>query len=84
LVAVAVWDFKGGLTFLRVLADTAAVLDASGDVFRAKQFSAPLTHPGGLAAKWSGMDLTDVAQTSLTIRIEFASFSDYWPPWIGG
>ena len=84
VVAAAVWDFKGGLTFLRVLADTAAALDESGDAFRAKQFSAPFTAPGELAAAWSNMGLRDVAQTSLTIRMEFASFADYWTPWLGG
>jgi SAM-dependent methyltransferase len=84
VVAAAVWDFRGGLTYLRVLADTAAVLDAGGEAFRAKQFSAPFTGPDELATRWSSMGLKDVAQTSLTIRMEFASFSDYWTPWLGG
>jgi len=69
VVSAAVWDFKGGLIFLRVLVDTAAVLDASGETFRSQQFSAPLTAPGELASAWSKMGLKDVAQTSLTIRM---------------
>jgi SAM-dependent methyltransferase len=84
LMAAAVWDFKGGLTFLRVLADTAAVLDSGGEAFRAKQFSAPFTGAGELAATWSSIGLKDVVQTSLTIRMDFASFSDYWTPWLNG
>ena len=84
LVAAAVWDFKGGLTFIRVLADTAAVLDATGETFRAKQFSAPFTGAGEFAATWSAMGLKDVVQTSLTIRMDFASFADYWTPWLNG
>jgi len=84
VVAAAVWDFKGGLTFLRVLADTAAVLDRDGEAFRAKQFSAPFTGAGELAATWSAMGLKDVVQTSLTIRMDFASFADYWTPWLNG
>lgn len=84
VVAAAVWDCKGGLTFLRVLADTAAVLDAGGETFRAKQFSAPFTGPGDFAATWSAMGLKDVVQTSLTIRMDFASFADYWTPWLSG
>jgi|SRR5215475_6251900 len=79
VVSAAIWDFKDGLTFLRVLANTAAVLDASGETFRSQQFSAPLTAPGELASAWSKMGLKDVAQTSLTIRMEFASFA----PWQG-
>jgi hypothetical protein len=77
-------DFKGGLTFLRVMADTAVVLDVEGEAFRAKQFSSPFTGPGELAATWSGMGLKEVVQTSLTIRMEFSSFADYWMPWLGG
>jgi len=84
VMAAAVWDFKGGLTFLRVLADTAAVLDVGGEAFRAKQFSAPFTGPGELAATWSAMGLKDVVQTALTIRMDFASFADYWTPWLKG
>ena len=84
VVAAAVWDFKGGLTFLRVLADTAAVLDPAGEAFRTRQFSAPFTGPGEFAAAWSRMGLRDVVQTSLTIRMEFSSFADYWNPWLGG
>jgi ubiquinone/menaquinone biosynthesis C-methylase UbiE len=84
VVAAAVWDFKGGLTFLRVMADTAAALDESGEQFRAKQFSAPFTGPGELARVWTAMGMKEVAQTSLTIRMEFASFADYWTPWLKG
>jgi SAM-dependent methyltransferase len=84
VVAAAVWDFKGGLTFLRVLFDTAAVLDAGAKALRARQFSAPFTGPGELASVWSNIGLKEVMQTSLTIRMEFASFGDYWAPWLNG
>ena len=50
VVAACVWDFRGGLTFLRVLADTVAALDPGGEAFRARQFSAPFTGPGELKA----------------------------------
>jgi ubiquinone/menaquinone biosynthesis C-methylase UbiE len=84
VVAAAVWDFKGGLTSLRMFADTAAALDPAADAFRAKVFSGPFTGPGEFADAWSAMGLRDVAQTALTIRMEFASFADYWEPWLGG
>jgi SAM-dependent methyltransferase len=84
VVAASVWDFRGGLTFLRVLADTAAALDPDGDAFRTKLFSGPFTRAGELAATWMKMGLRDVEQTSLTIRMEFQSFADYWQPWLGG
>jgi ubiquinone/menaquinone biosynthesis C-methylase UbiE len=50
MVAASVWDFRGGLTFLRVFADTAAVLDPSGQAFRFPPHSpAPANsrRPGG-------------------------------------
>jgi SAM-dependent methyltransferase len=84
VVAASVWDFRGGLTFLRVFADTAAALDPNGEAFRAKQFSAPFTSPGQFEVAWKGMGLREVAQTSLTIRMEFTSFADYWEPWLSG
>lgn len=84
IVAAAVWDFKGGFTWLRVFADTAAALRESGDAFRAKVFSGPFTGPGELAAAWTQMGLQKVVQTSLTIRMEFTSFADYWEPMLAG
>ena len=84
VVAACVWDFRGGLTFLRVFADTAAALDPGGDAFRARQFAAPFTGPGELAAAWAQLGLREVEQAALTIRMEFASFADYWEPWLGG
>jgi ubiquinone/menaquinone biosynthesis C-methylase UbiE len=83
-VAAAVWDFRGGLTFLRVFADTAAVLDPNAELFRAKQFSAPFTGSGEFEATWRRMGLREVVQTSLTIRMEFTCFTDYWEPWLSG
>ena len=77
VVAACVWDFRGGLTFLRVFADTAAALDPEGEAFRARQFSAPFTGPGQLEATWTRLGLGDVVQAALTIRMEFRSFADY-------
>lgn len=84
VVAACVWDFRGGLTFLRVFADTAAALDPAGEVFRARLFSAPFTGAGELATAWARLGLGEVEKKALTIRMEFASFADYWEPWLGG
>src|SRR5271168_425646 len=68
-----------------MLFDTAAVLDPQhGDATRAKVFSTPLTGLGELAATWKKIGLRDVAETSLTVRMEFQSFADYWEPFLGG
>ncbi len=84
VVAAAVWDFRGGLTFLRTFLDTAAPLDEGAAALRARQFSALFTSPGEFGAVWKAMGLRHVAETSLTIRTEFTSFADYWGPWLGG
>ncbi len=84
VVAAAVWDLRGGLTSLRAFLDTAAPLDEGAAALRARQFSGPFTGPGEFGAAWRAMGLRAVAETSLTIRMAFASFDDYWRPWLGG
>jgi SAM-dependent methyltransferase len=85
VVAAAVWDFRGGMPYQRILLDASAVLDPEdGAAFRTRALSMALTGPGELAAMWSKIGLREVAQTSLTIRMEFQSFADYWEPWLGG
>jgi SAM-dependent methyltransferase len=84
IAAAAVWDFRGGLVFIRLLVDTAAALDPSGEAVRSKLFSGPFTRPGEFAATWRALGLRDVTQTALTIRTEFSSFADLWGPWVGG
>jgi len=84
IVAASVWDYPGGFSIVRVFADTAAVLDPSGEAYRAKQFSARFTGADELASEWMRLGLRDVEQTTLMIRMEFESFDDYWKPWLGG
>jgi SAM-dependent methyltransferase len=84
IVAASVWDFKGGFPWLRMFADTAAALLPSGEDFRARVFSGPFTAPDEFATTWVEMGLHQVEQTSLTIRMEFASFADYWEPMLAG
>lgn len=83
-VAAAVWDFQGGAIFLRILMDTVAMVDPEGEAFRARQCAYPLTAPGELAAAWAEAGLREVEQVSLTIRMEFTSFADYFGPWLAG
>jgi len=79
-VAAAVWDFAGGLVYQRVFWDTAAALDEAADRARAKQLSSPLTGPGQLEAAFRAAGLRDVNAASLTIRIDYSDFADYWEP----
>lgn len=79
-VAAATWDSRGGLVFLRVIVDTAAVVDPDADRLRAKLLSQPLTRPGDLRRCWCDAGLLDVTQDMLTVRMDFESFADFWAP----
>ncbi len=81
-VTAAVWDAFGGMPHLRLLWDTAAVLDPTA--LRPRALFASLTAPGEMNAMWRRAGLAEVEQTSLTIRMDFADFDDYWQPLAAG
>lgn len=83
VVAAAVWDARGGFVANRMFFDTAAALDPKAAERRAKNYTRPLTRPGELAAAWRRAGFVDVAETVLNIRMEYASFADYWAPYLG-
>jgi SAM-dependent methyltransferase len=80
VIAAAVWDFPGGLVYQRIFWDTAAAVDPEADRARGRHFSSPLTGPGGLAAAFEEAGLGEVRATSLTARMEYSDFADYWQP----
>lgn len=82
-VAAATWDSRGGFVWSRMFWDTAAMLDPKANDRRAKNYTRPLTHPDELERAWKASGLTDVAQDMLTIRMDFASFEDFWTPFEG-
>jgi SAM-dependent methyltransferase len=84
MLAAAVWDFRGGLVCQRLFWDTAAAIDPAAGLTRDRLFSHPLAQPEGLASLWQASGLRDVEAGSLTIRMDFASFADYWEPLLGG
>ena len=82
-VAAAVWDARGGFVANRIFFDTASALDPKAGERRAKNYTRPLTRPGEMAAAWHAAGFEDVVATSLAIRMEFASFEDWWTPYLG-
>ena len=84
VVAAAVWDTGGGVLINRLFCDTAAALDPRGEDFRHATFSRPMTRAGQLTQAWRRAHLIDVEESTLTIRMEFDSFEDYWAPYVGG
>jgi SAM-dependent methyltransferase len=83
-IAAALWDFRGGLLFQRMLWDTAAAFDPEARATRDRIFANPLVLPEGLSTLFRDVGLRDVERHSLTIRMDFANFEDYWQPFQGG
>lgn len=82
-VGAAVWDARGGLVANRFFFDTAAALDPKAAARRERNFTRPMTRPGELINAWLAAGFKDVVGTTLTIRMEFSSFEDYWAPYDG-
>jgi hypothetical protein len=79
-IAAALWDSRGGLVLQRLLWDTAAVLDQP-----APRAIACSPRPWCCRrARFHGNGLKDIERRSLTIRMDFANFEDYWQPFLGG
>ena len=83
VVGAAVWDARGGFVATRMFFDTAAALDPKASERRARSYTRPMTRPGELANAWRAVGFADVVETTLVIRMEFASFEDYWAPYVG-
>src|SRR5205085_9468954 len=73
-----------GLVFQRLSWATAAGLDPGAGAARDRLFSGPLALPDGLPALWHDAGLAAVERGSITIRMEYADFADYWEPLLGG
>jgi ubiquinone/menaquinone biosynthesis C-methylase UbiE len=82
-VAACVWDVRGGFVANRIFFDTAAALDPKANDRRAQNYTRPMTKPGELARAWREAGLRDVVESTLSIRMEFTSFEDYWAPYDG-
>ncbi|MCB9561556.1 MAG: class I SAM-dependent methyltransferase [Kofleriaceae bacterium] len=82
VVAAAVWDYGGGMEMLRVFWDH-AVAEAPALASR-DEAHLPLCRQGELGALWRAAGLVDVVEAPLTIELGFASFDDYWAPFLLG
>jgi SAM-dependent methyltransferase len=83
-VAAVVWDSRGGLVFQRMLWDTAVAIDPGARAARDSLFANPVAIPGGLAGYFDEAGLENIRTQSLTIRMDFMNFEDYWQPFLGG
>jgi SAM-dependent methyltransferase len=79
-VVAAVWDYDQGMEMLRIFWDEAVALDPAIDSRDERHM--PLCRRGELAALWRDQGLEDVSEDALTIETRFASFDDYWSPFL--
>jgi ubiquinone/menaquinone biosynthesis C-methylase UbiE len=84
VVAAAFWDSPGGSCSQRMLWDIAAALDEAAATARDRTMGRPIYAPGALRRMWAEAGLTEIDQQSLMIRMDFASFADYWEPFASG
>jgi ubiquinone/menaquinone biosynthesis C-methylase UbiE len=77
-VAAATWDTRGGVVARRMFFDTAAVIDPEAARRRAADCARPMSSKDGLAKTWSDAGLVDIEVGSLTIRMDYGSFLDFW------
>jgi ubiquinone/menaquinone biosynthesis C-methylase UbiE len=82
VVAAEVWDYGGGMEMLRVFWDEAVALDP--DAKRLDEANMPLCKKGELAALFAREGLQRVTEAELTTTLSFASFDDYWQPFLLG
>jgi SAM-dependent methyltransferase len=80
VVAAAVWDYGDGMQMLRTFWDAAVALDP--DAAPRDERRMPLCTRGALAELWRTHGLHAVDEQLLTIDMDFASFDDYWQPFL--
>jgi SAM-dependent methyltransferase len=82
-VAATVWDYAEGMQFLRLFWDEAVALDPRAAAFdEGRRF--PLCRPDALASLFRAGGLAQVETGALEIPTDFATFDDYWTPFLRG
>ena len=82
-VSAYVWDYAEGMQFLRQFWDAAVALDPSAaDLDEGRR--GWLAKRDALERAFVDAGLTDVTGTALVVPTIFASFDDYWEPFLAG
>ena len=79
-VAAAVWDYGQGMEMLRAFWDEAVALSPAAE--KRDERHMPVSRAGELTAFWREHGLRDIREEALTIPTRFASFEDYWQPFL--
>ncbi|MGE0555080.1 MAG: class I SAM-dependent methyltransferase [Gemmatimonadales bacterium] len=78
-----VWDYAGGMEFLRIFWDEAATLDSGAvELDEGRRF--PLCGRGALESLWRAAGLSDVEGRAIEVPTRFADLDAYWTPFLRG
>jgi len=82
-VAAYVWDYGGKMELMRFFWDAAVALDPAAEALdEGRRF--PMCRPEALRELFVDAGLRDVATRPIDIATNFASFDDFWSPFLGG
>ena len=82
VVSACVWDYDAGMQMLRFFWDEVVALDPSMEPKDERHMK--LSREGQLGKLWREAGLSEVREQALTIEQRFASFGDYWDPFLKG
>jgi trans-aconitate methyltransferase len=83
IVTACVWDYAGGMEFLRRFWDAAVELDPAARQYdEGERF--PICSPSGLEAAFRQAGFSRIAVEALEVATRFQDFDDYWSPFVGG
>jgi len=83
LVSACVWDYAGGMEFLRCFWDSVAAVDArAAELDEGHRF--PICRPSALESLFREGGLADVVCESIEIPTRFSTFAEFWKPFLGG
>jgi len=82
VVSACVWDYNAGMEMLRFFWDEVVALDPATATKDERNMK--LSREGQLGELWQKAGLVNVQERPLVIEQAFASFDDYWGPFLKG
>ena len=82
-IAAYVWDYAGKMALMRYFWDAAVeLIPQAAHLDEGVRF--PWCNPEGLMAHFASAGLADAQVMAIDVLTPFASFEDYWQPFLGG
>lgn len=83
LIAAYVWDYEDQMELIRHFWDAAVSLDSGArQLHEGVRF--PICRPGALSSAFGRAGMSNIEVTAVDVVADFASFEDYWLPFLGG